>query len=323
VYPGGQFGGQVEGLAGGDHDQAVRALGHQGGHLRDVGGVVQDDRHRQAGQLLVVQLAQPLDLLVGGGTFAEEQLLAGRAEPVEQVQQGVAGGQRGLARAVAAQIHHAGTAEVVPQIVRGPHREGGAPRARRAVQHDHGRPGLRTRAGRLHQLPNAGQLHPPPGERAHGIRKLTERLLQHTPPARRRALVRTAQLRPRLLRRPGGGGEHPLLVQERPDAPHLQRRQPLQPQLLGATGLARGTGAVMRGGQMGGGHLHDGRRRTHDADGHPGTERRTGVGAEGQVGHHGGDRGNTRHQQGSSPPSFAYRCPKLSCPAAASSSAPV
>ena len=46
VHPGGEVGRQVEGLAGGDQDQAVGALRDQGADLLGVAGVVQHDRHR-------------------------------------------------------------------------------------------------------------------------------------------------------------------------------------------------------------------------------------------------------------------------------------
>src|SRR5690606_1026128 len=104
VHPRGQVVGQAERSAGGDQDQAVGPFRDQRAHLEGVGGVVQDDRDRRPRQALVVQLAQPLDLLVGGGAFAEQQLLAGCAEPVQQVQQRVPGGQRRLAGAVGAQV---------------------------------------------------------------------------------------------------------------------------------------------------------------------------------------------------------------------------
>lgn len=95
VHPGGEVGGQVERFAGRDQDQAVRALGDQGADLLGVARVVQDDRDRQARQVLVVQLAEASDLLVRRGTLTEEELLAGCAEPVEEVEHGVAGGEGG------------------------------------------------------------------------------------------------------------------------------------------------------------------------------------------------------------------------------------
>src|SRR5690606_38397056 len=64
VHPRGQVVGQAERSAGGDQDQAVGPFRDQRAHLEGVGGVVQDDRDRRPRQALVVQLAQPLDLLV-------------------------------------------------------------------------------------------------------------------------------------------------------------------------------------------------------------------------------------------------------------------
>ncbi|CAM5683922.1 hypothetical protein STENM223S_02217 [Streptomyces tendae] len=256
--------------------------------------------------MLVVQLAEPLDLLVGGGPLPEQQLLARRPEPVQQVQQGVPGVQRRLAarpgtarpgtadpggarsRAAGtapAQVDQAGPAEVVPQLVDGPHRQRRTAAARRSVQHDHRRLRLRARPGRLHPLPQPRHLLPSARERAVRHGKLPERLLQGAAPARGRALVGAPQLRPG-PGRPGGRGEHPLLVQERPDAAHLQRGEPLQPQLLGPAGLAGRPGPVMGGRHMDPGHLHHRRRGADDPDRHSRAQRGAGPGAERHVGHH-------------------------------------
>lgn len=77
VDPGGEVGGQSERGAGGDQDEAVGAFRDEGADLLGVGGVVQHDRHRQGRQMLVIQLTQPFDLLVLGGAFTEEKLVAG------------------------------------------------------------------------------------------------------------------------------------------------------------------------------------------------------------------------------------------------------
>ncbi|MDQ1048213.1 hypothetical protein QFZ76_006449 [Streptomyces sp. V4I2] len=296
MHPGGHVGRQVERAAGGDQDEAVGALGNEGADLLRVEGVVQDDRDGQPGQMLVVQLAQPLDLLVRGGTLTEQELLAGGAEAVEEVQQRVPGGQGLLLRGVAAQVDHARAAEVVPQVVGGAHRECRTTAAGRPVQDDDRRPGLGARAGRLHPLPDPRHLLTAARERTDRLGQLTEGLLQHVPAPGRRALVRALQSRTRPLR-PGRGVPHPLLVEVGADAAHLERRQPLQPQLLRAAGLAERARAVVGGGQMRAGHLHDRRRGAHHSHGDPGAERRTRAGAERQVGDGGRDRRDARHQQ--------------------------
>ncbi len=252
---------QLQRRPGGDEHQAVGAVRHQRPYLLRIRGVVQQHRHREAGQMLVVEVGQPLDVLFLGGAFAEQQLLARCAQPVEQVQQRVPRRQRHLAGRIAAQIHHTRPAELIPQLVGRPHGQRRTSRARLAVQHHHRRPGLRARAGGVHPLGDLRQLRPPARERGVRARKLGEGLLQHGPLAGRRAAVRPAQLRhhpagvrgdrsPRARLLPGGrapGGrrgaatgrrrQHPLLVQERPDATHLEGRQPLEPQLLRAAGL--------------------------------------------------------------------------------------
>ncbi|MGX1367781.1 hypothetical protein RKD19_003140 [Streptomyces canus] len=275
---GGEVRGQAERLARGDQDEAVGALGHQGADLLGVRGVVQHDRHRQPRQMLVIQLAQPLDLLVGGGALTEQQLLARGAEPVQQMQQRVAGGERGLLRVVPAQVHDTGPAEVVLEFVRGPDRECRAAAAGRPVQHDHGGTGLGGGARGLHPLPDAPHLRPPVRELAYSLRELCERLLQHASSAGRRALVRAAQSRARLLR-PGRRAQHPLLVEEGPDPPYLQRRQPLEPQLFRAAGLAEGARPVVCGRQVRAGHLHYGRRRARHAHDHTRAQRGARAGA--------------------------------------------
>ncbi len=285
--------GQGERLARGDQHQAVGALRQQGADLLRVVGVVEDDGDRQPGQMLVVQLAEPFDLLVGGGALAEEQLLARGAEPVQQMQQGVPGGQRRLVAAVAAQVHHAGAAELVLQIMGRPHRERRTATAGRPVQHHDRGPGLGARAGCLYPLPDPPQLLPPPGEHPGRFGELAERLLQDGAPARRRALVGAAQRRGRPRRR----AQHPLLVEEGPDAAYLQRGQPGQPQLLGPARLSDRPGLVVRGRQMGPGHLHHGRHGADHPGGHARAHRRTHTGAERQVGDRGGDPRDARHQQ--------------------------
>lgn len=277
--------------------------------------------------MLVVQLAEPLDLLVRGGALPEEQLLARRPEPVQQVQQGVPGAQRRLpalhgagrsrsagpaaarrgaarSRPGPAQVDQAGPAEVVPQLVDGPDRERRTAAAGRPVQHHHRRFGLRARAGRLHPLPQPRHLRPPARERVPRFGQLPERLLQRAASPGGRALVRAPQLRPG-LGRSGGRGEHPLLVQERPDAAHLQRGEPLQPQLLGPAGLADRPGPVVGGRHMGPDHLHHGRRRADDPDRHARAHRGAGAGAQRHVGHRRGDRRHGGHQQGRAAPSRA------------------
>lgn len=203
--------------------------------------------------------------------------------------------------AAAAQVHHHRAPEVIPQLVCRADRECGPAGAGLAVQHDHRRPGLGGRAGRLCPVPDPPQLRPPSGERAVGFRELPEGLLQHRAPAGRRALVRAAQRRATAgLLRARGGAEHPLLIEERADAPHFQRGQPLQPELLRAAGLAGGARAVVGGGQVRTGHLHHRRRGAHRGRRDARAEGRAGTGAEAQVGHGGGDGGDRRHQQGRS-----------------------
>lgn len=205
--PGGDVVRQPERLPGGDQDEAVGALRDQGAHLRRVTGVVEDDRHGGTGQVLVVQLAQPPHLLLGrrpapgrrvrpaGGRrpVPEQQLLTGRAQPVQQMQQRVAGRQRCLTGHIAAQIDHAGTAEQVLQTVRGPHRERGASGAGRAVQNDDGGFGLRRSAGLPHPLRDLRQFGTPSRERPVTGGQMTERLLQERAGAGRRAAVRAAR----------------------------------------------------------------------------------------------------------------------------------
>lgn len=303
VDPGGEVGGQSERGAGGDQDEAVGALRDEGADLLGVGGVVQHDRHRQGRQMLVVQLTQPFDLLVLGGALTEEKLVAGGAETIQQMHQRVPGGQRGLLRAVRAQVDHAGAPEVVPQLVGRADGEGGTAGAGRAVQHDDRGPGLGLGAGRLHPLAELPHLRPPAREPVVGLRELGERLLQYVAPPGRRALVRAAQLGRLLLRR--GRGEDALLVQERPYPAHLQRRQPLQPQLFGPAGLAQGARAVVIRGEMGSGHLQDRGHGARDTDDQAGAHGGPGVHTEGEIGHDRRARGYGRDQQGSSEPSFA------------------
>lgn len=96
--PGGEVGGQGERGAGGDQDEAVGAFGDEDADLLGVGRVVQDDRHRQGRQVLVVQLAEPFDLLVLGGALTEEELVAGaprrfsRCISASRVESGVSSG---------------------------------------------------------------------------------------------------------------------------------------------------------------------------------------------------------------------------------------
>lgn len=131
---------RVERLGGGDQHQALGALRHQLPDLLGVGRVVQHDHHRHAGQVLLVLLgeaAHVLALVLPLRPLPEEELVAGRAEPVEQVQQRVPDRQRRGARA--AQVDHARALELVLQLPCRAHREGAAATAGRAVQdHDRG-----------------------------------------------------------------------------------------------------------------------------------------------------------------------------------------
>lgn len=318
--PGRDVGGQLQGLAGGDEDEAVGTLGNQRADLGGVAGVVEDDRHRGAGQMLVVQLAQPPHLLLGkgpspssrlrstgGASLSEQQLFAGRAQPVQQMQQRVTRRQRRLPGHVAAQVHHAGAPELVLQAVRRPYRERGAPGAGRTVQDDDGRLGLRRRTGLPHPLRDLRQLGPSPGERPLGRGQMTERLVKDRAHTGRCAAVPAAQrrggprLRGDLFRRCARrGGEHPLLVEERTDAPYFQRRQPLQPQLFGAAGLSECTCAPVGGGPVRCGDLGDGRRGPRDRDDGARAEGRPRRRTERDIRAEGGDRGNSGHQQWSS-----------------------
>ncbi|GAA2915841.1 hypothetical protein GCM10020221_09610 [Streptomyces thioluteus] len=101
-------------------------------------------------------------------------MVARGAEPVEQVQQGVPGGQRRLVVALAPQVHHARAPELVAQLVGGAQREGGAARARRAVQHHDHRLGLRARPGLVHPLGDPVELLLAAGERALDGRQIVE-----------------------------------------------------------------------------------------------------------------------------------------------------
>lgn len=245
--------------------------------------VVEDDRYRRTGQMLVVQLAEPSHLLLrggpspgfrplstGGDPVPEQQLLAGRAQAVQQMQQCVTGRQRVLTGDVGAQIHHAGAPELVLQFVCRPYGEGGAAGTGLAVQHDDGRLRLRRGAGRVNPPGDLRQLGPATRERPVGGGQMAEGLAEQRPGARRRTAVPAAQLRHDggglLLRRTGRRGQDPLLVQERAYAPHLQRRQPLQPQLLGPAGLTQRTRLPVGGGPVRGGHLGDGGRGARDGD---------------------------------------------------------
>ncbi len=178
VHPRGDVGGQFEGLACGDEDQAVGALGQEGPHLGGVGGVVQDDRDGCSRQMLVVELTQAPYLLVGGGPLPEEQLFARGPQPVQQVQQGVPGRQGCLARHIPAQIDHAGPAELVLERVRGACGESGTAGARGAVQDDDGRPGLGRGAGGVHPLGDLREFTAAARERAVHGGQMTEGLFE-------------------------------------------------------------------------------------------------------------------------------------------------
>ena len=126
-------------------------LGDEGAHLLGVGGVIEHDDDRRPREVLLVLLAQPLEVLLLRGPFAEEQLLARGAQPVEQMQQRLPCGQRRfplppptatlrgtrfarLCLIAAAQRDHARAAELVAQLVRRAHRERAAARSCRPVQ---------------------------------------------------------------------------------------------------------------------------------------------------------------------------------------------
>lgn len=189
---------QIDSLTCRHQHETVGSFGYEGAHLLGVGRVVQDDRDRQAGQMLVVQLAEPPYLLIGRRPFTEQELLARSAEPVQQMQQRVARRQRRLAeRAAAPHVHDARAPELVPQLVRRPYGEGGPARAGLAVQHHHRRLRLRRGPRRVHPLRDLREFAAPPGERPLRLRKMAERLLQYGAPARRRAAVAAAQLRGR------------------------------------------------------------------------------------------------------------------------------
>lgn len=301
VHPGRQIRRKGDRLPRRHQHQALGTLRHQHPHLRRVHRVVQDHRHRQPLEVLVVQLAEPPHLLLRRGPLAEQQLLTGRPQPVQQVQQRLPSRQRRTARVPAPQVHHARAPELVPQPVRRPQRQRRTAHPRLPVQHHDHRAGLRTGPGRLHPLRDPGQLRLPARERARRVRELPEGLLQHAAPPGLRAAVRTAQRRNgpgRGSRRPGRGRHRALLLQEGPYAAHLQSRQPLQPQLLGAARAAPLAGPPVRRRQVQGRHLGHRRHRPRDARHGPGGQRLAGSHTERQIRPDGRSRRNSRDQQG-------------------------
>nr|MCF0103116.1 hypothetical protein [Streptomyces sp. MH191] len=166
------------------------------------------------------------------------------------------------------------------------------------MQHDHRRSGPGARAGRVHPLRDPRQLRAPAREPVDGRGQVRERLGQHGAAARGGALVAAAQPGRGPGDGPGRGRQHPLLVQERADAAHLQRGQPLQPELLRAARLAECPRPVVRGRHMACAHLHDGGGGPDDSHDGPGPQRGAGARPEGGVGDDGGQRGHPRHHQG-------------------------
>lgn len=215
------------------------------------------------------------------------------------MQQRVPGRQRCLG--AAAQIHQAGAPELVPQLVRGPDGQRGAAHARRAVQHHDRGAGLGRGARGLHPLGDPAELRAPPRERPLRLGQMAERLLQDRTAPGRRALVRAAQLGGHggagLLAGTGRRGGHALLVQERADAPYVQGRQPLKPQLLGAARPAELARAPVCGGPVRRGHPDDGGRGPGDGHGRPGADRGPRAGPERRVRDDGGDRRDPGHQE--------------------------
>ncbi|EDX21858.1 hypothetical protein SSAG_01649 [Streptomyces sp. Mg1] len=111
-----------------------------------------------------------------------------------------------------------------------------------------------------------------------------------------RAAVGAARLRHGRAGRPRGGRHGALLLQEGADAAYLQRRKPLELQLLGPARPAEGAGPPVRGRQVQGRHLGHRRGRPRDAHDGPGGQRRTRRDAEREVRADRGGRRDGRHQ---------------------------
>ncbi|CAM5369139.1 hypothetical protein SAVIM40S_07696 [Streptomyces avidinii] len=96
VHPRRQIGRQLQRLPRRHQHQALGTLRHQQVHLRRVHRIVQQHRHGQPAQVLVVQLTEATHLLLRRRSLTEQQLLAGRPQPVHQVQQRLTRRQRRL-----------------------------------------------------------------------------------------------------------------------------------------------------------------------------------------------------------------------------------
>lgn len=275
-----------------DEDEAVGAFRDQGADLLGPGGVVEDDDDGHVGEVLLVLVGQAPQMLLLGGALAEQELFAGCAEPVEQVQQRVPYGQRALPGRGAAQVDDAGAAELVPELLRGAHRERGAPRTGLAVQDDHdglrggGHPRL------VHPLGDLPQRVPAAGERPLDGGQLGEGLLQDAAPPRGGAAVGAA-----LRRHLRGGRCGAPAFQERPYTALLHGLQPGLPQVL------RPRPAAAR--RQRGRHGRPGERH-HAAH----AQRRGRRGAPAEVRHarrDGGDRGHQRRGDQRRPAARAFR----------------